>query len=101
MLAIRGRIVPLSADRVVGPGELDVFAGTVWLGDDGMVTAVTRGRTVPTRRGELGYLRILSFDVDDHEAFVTEVDRVLKELPADRIIIDLHTFCAHTLQDWP
>ena len=45
MLAIRGRIVPLSADRAVSPGELDVFAGTVWLGDDGMVTAVTHARS--------------------------------------------------------
>jgi len=44
MFAIRGRIVPLSADRSVSPGELDVFAGTVWLGDDGMVAAITHGR---------------------------------------------------------
>jgi hypothetical protein len=59
---------------------------------DSIVTClpdVLSARTVPTRRGELGYLRIWSFDVDDHEAFVTEVDRVLKQLPADRIIIDL------------
>jgi len=47
MFAIRGRIVPLSADRGVSPGELDAFAGAVWLGDDGMVTAVTRGRASP------------------------------------------------------
>ncbi len=45
MLAIRGRIVPLSADRAVSPGELDAFAGSVWIGDDGMVSAITRGRT--------------------------------------------------------
>jgi len=45
MLAIRGRIVPMSAGRAVGPGEQDVFAGALWLGDDGMVTDVTRGRT--------------------------------------------------------
>ncbi|MDQ1538953.1 MAG: hypothetical protein QOE58_3346 [Actinomycetota bacterium] len=44
MFAIRGRIVPLSADRAVSAGELDAFAGTVWLGDDGMVTAITHGR---------------------------------------------------------
>jgi cytosine/adenosine deaminase-related metal-dependent hydrolase len=43
MFAIRGRIVPLSADRTVSPGELDVFAGTVWLGDDGTVAQVTSG----------------------------------------------------------
>ena len=44
MLAVRGRIVALSADRAVSQRELDVFAGTVWLGDDGMVTAVTRAK---------------------------------------------------------
>jgi hypothetical protein len=38
---------------------------------------------------EVGYLRIWSFDVDDHEAFVTEVSRLLKELPQDRLIVDL------------
>lgn len=43
MFAVRGRIVPLSADRTVSKGELDAFAGAVWLGDDGMVAAITRG----------------------------------------------------------
>jgi len=38
---------------------------------------------------EIGYLRIWSFDVYDHEAFVTEVVRLLRELPADRLILDL------------
>lgn len=42
MLAIRGRIVPLSADRSVSAGELDAFAGTVWMGGDGMVSRITR-----------------------------------------------------------
>lgn len=32
----------MSADRTVSAGELDSFAGTVWLGDDQMVTAITR-----------------------------------------------------------
>ena len=41
------------------------------------------------RLGRLGYLRIWSFDVDDHEAFVTELSRLLQELPADRLIVDL------------
>lgn len=44
MFAIRGRIVPLAADRGVSPGELDAFRGTVWLGDEGMVAAITHGR---------------------------------------------------------
>ena len=50
---------------------------------------VLSARTVPTKRGDVGYLRIWSFDVDDHEAFVTEVSRLLKELPQDRLIVDL------------
>jgi len=50
---------------------------------------VLSARTVPTERGDVGYLRIWSFDVDDHEAFVTEVSRLLQELPADRLIVDL------------
>jgi hypothetical protein len=41
------------------------------------------------RRAEVGYLRIWSFDVHDHEAFVTEVDRLLKQLPQDRLIVDV------------
>jgi 5-methylthioadenosine/S-adenosylhomocysteine deaminase len=49
MFAIRGRIVPLASDRAVSPGELDVFAGTLWLGDDGMVTSVTHGKAAPPR----------------------------------------------------
>jgi len=44
---------------------------------------------VDKKQVEVGYLRIWSFDVDDHEAFVTEVARLLKELPADRLILDL------------
>jgi 5-methylthioadenosine/S-adenosylhomocysteine deaminase len=44
MFAIRGRIVPLAEDRTVSKGELDAFPGAVWLGDDGMVTAITHGR---------------------------------------------------------
>jgi hypothetical protein len=41
------------------------------------------------KKVELGYLRIWSFDVHDHEAFVAEVDRLLQELPADQLILDL------------
>jgi hypothetical protein len=41
------------------------------------------------RRAQVGYLRIWSFDVHDHEAFVIEVDRLLRQLPQDRLIVDL------------
>lgn len=50
---------------------------------------VLAARTVPTKRGELAYLRIWSFDVEDHDAFVTEAKRLLQELPQDRLIVDL------------
>jgi len=54
---------------------------------------VLLARTVQTRLGgkrvSVGYLRIWSFDVGDHEAFVGEVDRLLRLLPADRLIVDL------------
>jgi Peptidase family S41 len=58
---------------------------------------VLSARTVPAtipvgkhqKRVEVGYLRIWSFDVYDHEAFVAEVRRLLGQLPADRLIVDL------------
>ena len=39
--------------------------------------------------GDLGYLRIWSFDVDDDDAFVSEVARLLELLPDTGLIIDL------------
>jgi C-terminal processing protease CtpA/Prc len=58
---------------------------------------VLSARTIPTtfhegrraKHAEVGYLRIWSFDVHDHEDFVTEVNRLLKLLPQDRLIVDL------------
>ncbi|HYO18940.1 MAG TPA: hypothetical protein VES02_09795, partial [Dermatophilaceae bacterium] len=54
---------------------------------------VLSARTVPAtipggkhlKRVEVGYLRIWSFDVDDHEAFVAEAQRLLAQLPQDRL----------------
>jgi hypothetical protein len=43
MRAIRGRIVPLSADPAVAPNDAAVFTGGVWVADDGTVAAVTKG----------------------------------------------------------
>jgi 5-methylthioadenosine/S-adenosylhomocysteine deaminase len=45
MWAIRGRLVPLSSDPLVAPDEAAVFTGRVWVGDDGMIIAVTKGST--------------------------------------------------------
>jgi C-terminal processing protease CtpA/Prc len=46
-------------------------------------------RVITARRRKLGYLRIWSFDVSDHEAFVAETIRLLDLLPATGLIIDL------------
>src|SRR6266540_7231224 len=42
-LVIRGRLVPMASDQAVGPDPLARFRGRVWIGDDGVVKAVTRG----------------------------------------------------------
>jgi hypothetical protein len=47
-------------------------------------------RIVKTRaHGALGYLRIWSFDVDDDDAFIAEVIRLLDLLPETGLILDL------------
>jgi hypothetical protein len=46
-------------------------------------------RTLPTSRGDVGYLRIWSFDVADDDAFVAEVVRLLDQLPERGLIVDL------------
>jgi hypothetical protein len=79
----------VSAGRA--PGRAAIRPPTPAAGDP-LATSlpdVLQARTVRTRLGRLGYLRIWSFDVDDHDAFVTEVSRLLQELPADRLIVDL------------
>jgi hypothetical protein len=48
-------------------------------------------RTLPTSRGDVGYLRIWSFDVADDDAFVAEVVRLLDQLPERGLIVDLRT----------
>jgi hypothetical protein len=40
-------------------------------------------------RGEVGYIRIWSFDVEDHEAFVNETIRLLGQMPDTGLIIDV------------
>lgn len=41
-LAITGRVVAFASDPAVAASDSESFAGTVWLGDDGLVAAVTR-----------------------------------------------------------
>jgi hypothetical protein len=47
-------------------------------------------RTVPADPlGEVGYLRIWTFDVEDHEAFVDETIRLVEQMPGAGLIIDV------------
>jgi hypothetical protein len=46
-------------------------------------------RTVSTPQGEFGYIRIRAFDVQDAEAFVDEVERILGLLPQNGLIVDV------------
>ncbi|MBZ5740657.1 S41 family peptidase [Nocardioides mangrovi] len=38
---------------------------------------------------EVGYLRVWSFDLEDDAAFLAEVQRLLEQLPQERLIVDL------------
>jgi hypothetical protein len=46
-------------------------------------------RTVAAAHGELGYLRIRTFNVDDVDAFLAEVIRILGLLPQGGLIVDV------------
>lgn len=46
-------------------------------------------RTVDTRHGTYGYVRIWTFDVDDDEAFVDEFVRILGLLPPHGLVLDV------------
>jgi hypothetical protein len=50
---------------------------------------VLAARTLRTSRGDVGYLRIWSFDVADDDAFLAEVVRLLGQLPERGLIVDL------------
>ena len=43
MWAIHGRLVPLASDPAVASNETAVFTGKIWMSDDGIIIAVTRG----------------------------------------------------------
>ncbi len=43
MWGIRGRLVPMASDPAVAADDVAVFTGRVWIADDGLITAVTRG----------------------------------------------------------
>jgi 5-methylthioadenosine/S-adenosylhomocysteine deaminase len=82
-LVIRGRLVPMASDPQVAPDQLASFRGRVWIGDDGVVQAVTRG----TRAGPPGF----------EAAPVVDVGSALV-LPG---LVDLHNHLAYnTLGLW-
>jgi hypothetical protein len=85
----RGKARGTTGDRpsaVAGGADLETSLPNV-LSARKVAVTFHEGRRV--RRAEVGYLRIWSFDVHDHEAFVTEVNRLLQQLPAEKLIIDL------------
>lgn len=80
-----------------------MFSGELWKAE-ASGAALARGRDwIPTPMhdalaarkvehrtlGELGYLRIWSFDVADDDAFIAEVVRLLELLPGTGLILDL------------
>lgn len=48
-------------------------------------------RRLPTSQGTIGYLRLWTFDVDASDAFLDEVERVVRAMPRKGLIIDLRS----------
>ena len=48
-------------------------------------------RSVKTAHGKFGYLRIWSFDVDDHQAFIDAASELVQGLPDRGLIIDIRS----------
>lgn len=82
-LVIAGRVVPITRDAGVASNEAEAFPGRVWMGDDGLVAAVTRGH----HAGPAGFENAPVVDVGKHLV-----------LPG---FIDLHSHLAYaTLPLW-
>ena len=60
-LVLSGRIVPLSRKTSVAPSESASFNGRVWIGDNGMIAAVTKAR----QKGPPGFSASPRVDVGD------------------------------------
>ncbi|MDJ0719484.1 MAG: S41 family peptidase [Prochloraceae cyanobacterium] len=63
--------------------------GGINLGLDSVFPSVIQARSVDTALGKFGYLRIRTFSVPNAEDFVTEVIRLVKQLPQDGLIVDV------------
>jgi 5-methylthioadenosine/S-adenosylhomocysteine deaminase len=69
-LVVRGRLVPMASDPQVSPDPFDAFRGRVWIRDDGVVQAVTRGTTA----GPPGFQNAPTVDVGPSLVFPGLVD---------------------------
>jgi 5-methylthioadenosine/S-adenosylhomocysteine deaminase len=69
-LVVRGRLVPLASDPQVSADPFAAFRGRVWIGDDGVVVAVTRG----TAAGPPGFEGAPTVDVGSSLVFPGLVD---------------------------
>ncbi|EGV17774.1 S41 family peptidase [Thiocapsa marina] len=58
-------------------------------GLDTMMPGVVEARPVPTDAGEIGYVRIWTFSVENADAFVAEFIRLVEQLPQDGLVIDV------------
>jgi 5-methylthioadenosine/S-adenosylhomocysteine deaminase len=69
-LVIRGRLVPMASDPAVSPDREARFRGRVWIGDDGLIKAVTKG----TKAGPPGFEAAPVVDVGSSLVFPGLVD---------------------------
>lgn len=75
-----------------------MFSPKLWE-DDARAVAASAAGWIPTTfqdtvaasvgKDGIGYLRLWSFDVDDHEKYVAEIRRLLGLLPAKGLVVDL------------
>src|SRR5690349_20353028 len=69
-MVIKGRLVPMASDPAVASDELAVFNGRVWIGDDGLVKAVTKS----DKAGPPGFENAVTVDVGSSLVFPWLVD---------------------------
>ena len=70
------------------------FNRALWRAEQGKANDFSdflSARTVRTAKGNFGYLRIWSFDVDDDKAFLDAAIKLLRRLPDRGLIIDLRS----------
>lgn len=73
------------ADKAARPAAKD----SKWLATS--FSDAVAARTVTTSSGTFGYMRLWTFDVEQDHAFVTEVARLLGQLPTTGLILDLRS----------